>query len=124
MNCLIVLLLLCHYFVENGTAEHEKYRRTIHGYDPPVGGGKTFIIERNFENEGHSIQKRSIVDSDDSKIIQKVITPAFLSSFIYNCFVFSFTSFLLSQFCLDMIFSNCFINIPNYWQPVVFVFLF
>ncbi|XP_044254445.1 sortilin-related receptor-like isoform X1 [Tribolium madens] len=73
MNCLLVLLLLCHYFVENGTAEHEKYRRTIHGYeDPPNNGKKTFIIERNFENGGHNLEKRSIVTTDDSKIIQKI----------------------------------------------------
>jgi hypothetical protein len=77
MNVVIVLLFLCHYFIDNGTAEHEKYIRTVHGYeDPPAGRGKTFVVERDFENEVSErphVRKRSVVVSgNDTTIIQKM----------------------------------------------------
>ncbi|KAJ3658176.1 hypothetical protein Zmor_009933 [Zophobas morio] len=74
MKRVTVLLFLCHFFVDNGTAEHERYRRTLHGYaDPPQGLTRTVIIDRDDElSQSHNIQKRSTGSSANSTIVPKI----------------------------------------------------
>lgn len=85
MNFLLLFLLFCQYFVDYGTAEHEKYIRTIHGYeDPPPG--KTFVIDIGDEKaDYHHVDKRSPVSSSTNygTIIPKVKQQVF-------CFIILF----------------------------------